>query len=224
MTRRATVSKSQSKAEKKQKRESKSKKASSKKPTKKTVPPVKEEVVEEVVEEKVVVKKKRRVPTKESVELEFDDLIKTILEEIEKIRQNTPKAKGVRYLRTIGKKVKTLKSHSLRVMKQKHKTNRKNNTSSGFLKPVQLSAQMAKFGGWDPKELRSRVDVTKQICKYIKDNELQNPVDKRQIFPDKKLSKLLGYSPKKDSQPLTYYRIQTYMKTHFTNPPKKEEK
>ena len=73
---------------------------------------------------------------------------------------------------------------------------------------------MAQFTGWNQKDLKSRVDVTKYICNYIKDNDLQNPSDRRQILADSKLSKLLKYDSK-TSDPLTYYKIQTYMKPHF---------
>jgi chromatin remodeling complex protein RSC6 len=163
-------------------------------------------------------KKKRRVPTKETVEEGFDEIVTVIDEEIAKLRESSGKAKGVKFLRSLGKRLKTLRGHSLRVMKQKQKTNRKNNTNSGFLKPVQISKEMAKFTGWDHTELKSRVDVTKYICKYIRENDLQNPEDRRQIVADKKLSKLLEYTPDGDDKPLTYYRIQTYMKKHFTNP------
>ena len=163
--------------------------------------------------------KKRRVPTKESIIQGFDELVSSIDEEIVRLRESAGKAKGVKFLRSLGKKVKTLRGHSVRVMKQKQKTNRKNNTNSGFLKPVHISEEMAKFTGWNNTDLRSRVDVTKYICKYIRDNGLQNPSDRRQIVADKKLAKLLDFNPEKDEKPLTYYRIQTYMKKHFTNPP-----
>jgi chromatin remodeling complex protein RSC6 len=100
-------------------------------------------------------------------------------------------------------------------MKHRVKSTRKNNTNSGFLKPVKISKEMAKFTGWEANELRSRVDVTKMICDYIKKNNLQNPSDRRQIMADTKLSKLLNYDSKKDTEPLTYYRIQSFMKPHF---------
>jgi upstream activation factor subunit UAF30 len=167
-------------------------------------------------------KKKRRVPTKESVVEGFDELVAAIEEEITRLRESPGKAKGVKFLRTLGKRTKTLRGHTVRVMKQKQKTNRKNNTNSGFLKPVQISKEMAKFTGWNHEDLKSRVDVTKYICKYIRDNNLQNPEDRRQIIADKKLAKLLEFSDDEE-KPLTYYRIQTYMKKHFTNPPKVEE-
>ena len=178
-------------------------------------------VVKDVVEEEKP-KQKRHVPTKESVVESFDNIIGSVEEEITRIRESSGKAKGVKYLRSLCKRFKILRGHTVRVMKQKHKTNRKNNTNSGFLKPVQISKEMAKFTGWNSSELRSRVDVTKYICNYIKENDLQNPKDRREIVADKKLSKLLDYSADKDDKPLTYYRIQTYMKKHFTNPSPKE--
>ena len=162
--------------------------------------------------------KKRNIPTKESIIEGFDELVSSIEDEINRLRESSGKSKGVKFLRSLGKKVKTIRGHSIRVMKQKQKTNRKNNTNSGFLKPVHISTDMAKFTGWNHDELKSRVDVTKYICKYIRDNNLQNPEDRRQIIADKKLSKLLDFNSEKDDKPLTYYRIQTYMKKHFTNP------
>lgn len=167
-------------------------------------------------------KKTRHVPTRESVEQEFDELVAFIEEEINKLRDSSLKTKGVKFLRTIGKKVKTLRTHTLRVTKQRKKAVRKNNQNSGFLKPVKISKDLAKFTGWNPDELKSRVDVTKYICKYIKENKLQNPEDGRQIVlsKDKKLRTLLGYDSKKDPQPMTYYKLQTYLKSHYI----KEEK
>ncbi|GAV65305.1 SWIB domain-containing protein, partial [Cephalotus follicularis] len=56
--------------------------------------------------------------------------------------------------------------------------------TSGILKVVPVSPSLAEFLG-TPES--SRTDAVKQIWAYIKTNELQNPVDKRQIFCDKKL-------------------------------------
>ena len=75
---------------------------------------------------------------------------------------------------------------------------------------------MSKFTGWDEDELHSRADVTKYICAYVKKNGLQNPDDGRQIMPDTKLQKLLGYDPRSDKT-LTYFNLQTFLKrqNHF---------
>jgi chromatin remodeling complex protein RSC6 len=85
------------------------------------------------------------------------------------------------------------------------------------MKPVKVSDEMAKFAGWDPAQLKSRIEATKYICQYIKDNNLQNPDDKRKINPDSRLSKLLGYTPSSEN-PLYYYTIQQKIQKHFKNP------
>ena len=201
---------------------------------------VKEEVVEEeVVEEEVVEEevvdddvvdgsandqtdsKKRVVPTKETILASFDEIISMVEGEILSIRENQTKTKGIKFLRTLNKRLKVLKNQSTRVIKQRNPSLRKNvnNNNSGFLKPVKISNEMAKFTGWNANELRSRVDVTKYLCNYIRENNLQNPKDRRQIIADAKLSKLLNYDSKKENgEPLTYYRIQSYIKPHFIKP------
>ena len=187
-----------------------------------------EEVVgEEVVvvggEEEVVVgedgKKKRVAPTKDTVIKYFDDLIKSIEDEVDSLRESENKTKGVKFLRTLNKKLKILKNQSSRIIKQKRTTTRTNtNNNSGFLKPVKISKEMAKFTGWDAGLPRSRVEVTKFLCNYIKEHELQNPADRRQILADDKLTKLLKYDVKKEKEPLTYFRVQTCLKNHFIKP------
>ena len=110
--------------------------------------------------------------------------------------------------------MKTLQSSTARVLKRKQPNKRANN-NSGFLKPVAISDEIAKFTGFDPTQLVSRVCVTKYLCDYIKEHELQNPADKRQIIADPALAKLLGYDAKTATSPLTYYGIQSLLKTHF---------
>lgn len=162
---------------------------------------------------------KRKLPTKETVLQTFDDMIKSIEVELETLREGDSKNKGIKFLRILGKRIKNLKNQSARIIKQKKVSTKKNtNTNSGFLKPVQISGEMAKFTGWPANELKSRVDVTKYLCQYIRENNLQNPSDKRQIIADGKLQKLLKLDPKKDTEPLTYFRLQTQLKSHFVKP------
>ena len=182
-------------------------------------PVIAEASTEEVVEGEDG-KKKRVLLTRDMVLESFDEIINLIDSEITSLRDSQTKTKGVKFLRTLGKKVKTLKNHSARMIKQRKTTNKKvsNNSNSGFLKPVQISKEMAKFTGWDASQLKSRVDVTKFLCNYIKENDLQNPKDRRQILADSKLSKLLKYDSKKETNPLTYFRIQSCLKEHFIKP------
>jgi upstream activation factor subunit UAF30 len=163
--------------------------------------------------------KQRRVPTRETVETEFDALVDAIRTEIESIRSSTDKKKGtgVKFLRQVGKRLKLLKSDTLRVSKQRQRSNRQKNTTSGFMKQVPISKEMAKFANWEPSQLRSRVEVTKFICDYVKQHNLQNPQDRRQILPDDKLSKLLNFDAKKSDKPLTYYYLQRVIQPHFNS-------
>jgi len=164
--------------------------------------------------------KKRVPPSRDTIMQSFEDIITSIESEIESLREGDNKTKGIKFLRTLNKKLKILKNHSGRIIKNKKTTVRKttSNNNSGFLKPVQISKEMAKFTGWDSEQLRSRVDVTKFLCNYIKENSLQNPTDRRQILADAKLSKLLKYDVKKEGAPLTYFRVQTCLKNHFVKP------
>ena len=161
---------------------------------------------------------KRGAPTRDIVLQSFDEIIKSIETEMEGLREGDTKNKGVKFLRTLNKRIKALKNQSSRIIKDKRVSAKGTNNNSGFLKPVKISTEMAKFTGWDKDELKSRVDVTKFLCDYIRNNNLQNPKDKRQILADGKLQKLLKYDPKKETEPLTYFKLQSSLKGHFIKP------
>jgi len=218
-------SKSKDKNRSSKDKSSKNKSKSSSREEKVAKTPV-EEVVEEVVEETTAATevapkatKKRRVVDRESVFASFDALQKQVEDEIDAVRSASDKTRvsGVKFLRSLNKSLKQLKKDTARAMKQKRKNpNRAKNTSSGFMKPVPISGEMSKFTGWNSDELKSRVDVTKYICGYIRDNNLQNPDDRRQIVPDKKLQALLKLDKKSlKEEPLTYYSLQKKIQPHF---------
>ena len=161
------------------------------------------------------IKKCRSRPTRESVLESFDNIITCVENEIQNLREGAAKIKGVKFLRSLNKNLKNVRTKAGRVMKTKKKTTRVNSENSGFKKPVSISKDLASFAGWNPEDLRSRVDVTKYICNYIKTHDLQNPDDRRQIQPDAKLQKLLGFSTDTETEPLRYYSLQTYLKPHF---------
>jgi len=191
------------------------------------VPEVQTQAVEAPVEDTIVdsgainedSQVKRGAPTRDIILQTFDELIKSVEVEIEGLREGDSKNKGVKFLRTLNKRIKILKNQSSRIIKDKRVSAKKGtNNNSGFLKPVKISTEMAKFTGWDKDELKSRVDVTKFLCDYIRNNNLQNPKDKRQIVADAKLQKLLKYDPKKETEPLTYFKLQSSLKGHFIKP------
>ena len=53
------------------------------------------------------------------------------------------------------------------------------------------------------------------VAEYCKAHDLQNGPDKRVIFPDKNVIKLLRLT--KDNEPLTFFNLQKYMKVHYPN-------
>jgi|CXWK01.1.fsa_nt_gi upstream activation factor subunit UAF30 len=86
---------------------------------------------------------------------------------------------------------------------------------NGFLKPLDLSPELAQFLGCAPEDKKSRVEVTRAICKYIDEHDLQNPENRREIRVDATLQKLLNYDPAKETDPLQYFMIQTRIQPHF---------
>lgn len=215
------------------KKKTKSSSKSSKKVSKKSKAPVAapvaeavvdDDVVEEVVEEVETTDvsadtktRKRRVVSKESLQSDFDATVELVDQEIERQRAATTKGGNVRFLRSLRKKMLRLQRDAHKVANMKRRNpNRAKNNSSGFMKPVKISKDMTKFTGWDASELKSRVDVTRYICNYVKEHDLQNPEDRRQIFPDKKLRSLLKLDKASlKAEPLTYYSLQQKIQPHF---------
>lgn len=116
-------------------------------------------------------------------------------------------------LKTIKSYKKLLKKLSTSVKKLEKRPKTQTSSSSGFNKPVSISKEMAEFAGWEDGVLKSRVDVTKSICKYITDNNLKNPANKRIILPDAKLAKLLEQGPD-DKEDLTFAKLQKKICMH----------
>lgn len=159
------------------------------------------------------VKAPRRVHTLESVNAEFEALLKMIDDEVLRLKDVSGKNKGIRFLKSTRKRVSLICEHSKRISRRKQTEKRKNN-NSGFLKPVEVSAELSDFVGWDHRQLHSRVEATKALCDYIKKNNLQKKDNRRCIIPDAKLGKLLSYTHS-ESEPLTYYTMQRHLTRHF---------
>ena len=207
MTQTTTTSRKAKPSKKASKASAKTKKKSSKPKLTVQTAPVEETPVVEVVKEELP----KMEATRESITAWFDRAISDVEDQVKLLRKT--KCQGGKFLKSLNKTLKNLKTKSLRVMGKKPK--KRTNVNSGFLKQVAISKEMAKFIGCDPTELKSRVDVTKHICNYVKEHGLQNPKDKREIIPDTKLKKLLRVQ--KGDPALTYYRVQSKLKPHFSN-------
>ena len=179
-----------------------------------------EEVVEDVkeVEDDTIsvattsTTRTRRKYTREDVERAFDGFFELLNEQLELTRNDKNRKVRVKEWNELSKEARKLKSIVLRATKKTKSSNGQSN-SSGFMKPVKISKALAKFTGWDAEEPHSRLDVTRYICQYIKENKLQDENDGRKIIPDKKLKKLLDYHS--NEEPLTYCYLQKKVQPHF---------
>ena len=84
--------------------------------------------------------------------------------------------------------------------------------TSGFHRPIEVSAELAAFMGLADGELTSRVAVTKFISAYVREHDLQVATDRRRILPDEPLRKLLGLEPEVLS---SFISLQGSLKGHF---------
>ena len=195
-------------------------KKGTKKSTKSKSTDVKKE--EPVVEKKVVVEevndKKALTPGVESAksskvvpDMKLDDNITLQMETLSTTIQSL-----ITQLKSAQSELTSLKKNYAKELKSKNKLlAKKKNTNrqpSGFAKPCKISKEMAKFLSLDENELIARNQVTKLINQYIIDNDLRNENDKRQIQPNKQLTKLLNLS---GDEQLSYFNLQKYMKHHF---------
>ena len=120
-------------------------------------------------------------------------------------------------LTSVTSQVRALSKRADRELKQAQKQGRKkrksgNRAPSGFVKPTQISTELAGFLGKPKGTEMARTEVTREINSYIRAHKLQDPKNGRRILADAKLRKLLKL--KKDDE-LTYFNLQRYMSPHF---------
>jgi chromatin remodeling complex protein RSC6 len=122
-------------------------------------------------------------------------------------------------MKTLHSNLKVLQKEVLREKKESKKKESKikkksdkKRKPSGFAKPSPISNQLAGFLGLQNGEELARTEVTTKVIEYVKEHNLQNPENKKQIVPDAKLKDLLQSA---DSDVITFFNLQTYLKKHF---------
>lgn len=170
------------------------------------------EVVEEAVSEVKDKKRNRRVVSKESFYNDFESFVEQFNGFLETVKVE----KGTKNSKTlIGKKLKQLQNDSYKLLKIKYlrdENKPKTENNSGFMKPIKISSDLASFLETNAEEPITRVHVTKKLCQYIKEKDLQNPSDRREIVPDQKLKALFNMLP---DEKLTYYSMQKQIQQHI---------
>ena len=105
--------------------------------------------------------------------------------------------------------------------KQNSKKKRKagNRAPSGFVKPTRISEELSNFLEKPLGCEMARTEVTREINKYIRTNNLQDKTNGRKIVPDAKLATLLKIT---NTDVLTYFNLQKFMSPHFPKAVPKE--
>jgi chromatin remodeling complex protein RSC6 len=99
------------------------------------------------------------------------------------VKKAVAKAKAVekKVVKKVVAKVKAVKKTVAKKVKRA--------PNPAFMKPMQISDDLAKIVGSKPMP---RTEVTKKLWDYIKKNKLQDSVNKREINADENLMKVFG--------------------------------
>lgn len=119
-------------------------------------------------------------------------------------------------VRALQNEVRTLQKgvHKERKDLSKRSNRRRNNkprAPSGFAKPTYLSQTLCDFLNVPLGTMMARTEVTKRLTNYIKENNCQNPENKKIIIMNDTLTGLL----QPGDEEVTFFNLQKFMKVHF---------
>ena len=152
----------------------------------------------------------------------------TQLQPISEVLQNSEFSDFVTKLQLLGNLVSKLKT-DFKVLEKKanrdmkniakasirRKNKNVNRAPSGFVKPTNITQELATFLGKQPGVQMARTEVTREINAYIRANSLQDKENGRIINADEKMKALLKIPA---GEHLTYFNLQRYMSPHFVKP------
>jgi chromatin remodeling complex protein RSC6 len=163
------------------------------------------------------------VPVKEAVKQEAVEVVENVVEDdvgkafadlLQKLQMLTATFTAVKQdFKALEKRyMRELRAATKATDKKKKSANSKPRQPSGFVKPTKISTELANFLGKPEGSEMARTEVTREINKYIRANDLQDPSNGRKINPDGKLRGLLQVPTSDD---LTYFNLQKYLSKHF---------
>ena len=121
-------------------------------------------------------------------------------------------------LKDVMAQVKIVKKDNDRLRRISERVERKRanarTTPNGFAKPTKISDELCSFLGVPSGTEKARTDVTREIHKFVKENNLSDEKNKRIILAHKNptLKKLLNCTEKDE---ISYFNLQRYMSPHF---------
>jgi chromatin remodeling complex protein RSC6 len=158
-----------------------------------------------------------------NLSVKVDDLLQSI-SDIKLTDTGVEVRKGIKQVTRETKEVRKLLNKVTSLLYKKKRPRSSHNT--GLEKPRPISEAMAAFMAALGKDWEfgvkqaSRYEVTNELCRYIKENELRDSDNKTIIIPDAKLQDLLQWT---DDERLTYPKMQKNLKYCFDEIPKVEE-
>ena len=174
-------------------------------------------VEEPVVVETPVVEETTEV---DSMKQRFERLIKTKQDLLIELKREVQELKKMQRDHE-----HAIKEASKRSRKKRVRDENSTRKPSGFASPVVVSDELYSFlesFGVKKGDPIARTDVTRYVTTYIKDKDLQNPENRREIVPDTVLDRLFGPAmehkdPNDATSPLvyTYLKLQRYLSQHF---------
>lgn len=149
--------------------------------------------------------------TEKSAELVFTESLTAVLNQVNDLTiQCKALACQVRALsRQNSKQVKELNRK-----RRTKKAKKSGGVPSGLAKPQNVTDGLCTFLGEVSGTQLSYTDVTKRVIAYVKEHELENPENKKEIQPDAGLSAILS-ADRPEGEELTYFNIQRYIKHNF---------
>ena len=115
----------------------------------------------------------------------------------------------------IKSKINSFKKESNKLLKLSEPvTVNKKKLQTGFAVPKLISDELCDFMGVEHGSEVPRTKVTRFIVDYTKDNNLQDPNNKKFIIIDEKLSKIIKIEP---DQKLSYFNLQKHINHNYIN-------
>lgn len=161
-----------------------------------------------------------QTPTETEVEVVVDPMVRqlTTMAELLDTLAKTSKSLTLE-MKALTKDVNKLRVSKSSGKKQKRVVNPDTPRKLGALeKPVQITEELAEFLGLTKGEMYSRQQVTQGVNRFVKENDLQNPENRRYILLESEQGLKLKALLRDPDQPLTFFNIQRYLKVHYPKP------
>jgi len=163
-------------------------------------------------ETKVEVKSENTIIQVDEVETATDSLVDASNEFLAKLQQINSMISSLKTEYRVLEKKWTRELKAAQKLSSKKKRKAGNRAPSGFVKPTKISDELAKFLDKPLGSEMARTEVTRDINKYIRSNNLQDSSNGRKINADSKLAQLLKLNT---TDELTYFNLQRFMSPHF---------